>query len=201
MINVGHGKNRFVIRIYLLFVAVFFLQGCIDVASTGAQAIYNRHGWQKNFNNQYLSMKVSHELLFATQEFKNCNITITAYNGDVLLAGQVPEAWQKEKAGEITKRVAGVKDVYNTIMVASPSSALTKVSDTWITGKVKAKLLANDDIDATQIKVVTENGTVYLLGTLTPDEANMAVDIAANTAGVQQVVRMFSYIHIDKRLS
>ena len=196
MLSAGNSK-----RICFIFLAVLGLQGCMNVASTGAQAIYNRHSLQKNLNDQYLSMQVSHELFFATKEFKDTNITITTYNSEVLLAGQVPEAWQKKKAGEIARRVDGVKDVYNTITVASPSSALTKVSDAWITGKIKAKLLACNDVDATQIKVVTENGTVYLIGTLPPDEAQAAIDIASNTDGVQRVVRMFSYIHISKRLS
>ena len=196
MANAGIG-----LRIAFLFFAVLCLQGCINVASTGAQAIYNRHNLQKNFNDQYLNMKISHELFFATKAFKDTNITVTTYHGDVLLAGQVPEAWQKEKAGDITRQVPGVKQVYNTIMISSPSSNLTKVSDAWITTKIKTKLFACNDVDATQIKVVTENGTVYLIGTLAPDEASAAVEIASNTDGVLRVVRMFSYIHISKQLS
>ncbi len=199
MFNVG--TRRFIKQVSVFLIAVLCLQGCMNVASTGAQAIYNRHSWQKNINDQIINMNVSHEIFFATKDFKDTNITISTYNGDVLLAGQVPQTWQKTKAGELAQGVEGVKQVYNTITVASPSSALTKVSDTWITTKIKAKLMACNDLDATQIKVVTENGTVYLIGTVPPDEASAAVDIARNTDGVLRVVRIFSYVHVSKQLS
>lgn len=187
------------IRQAALLLIVLFLQGCMNVASTGAQAIYNRHSLQKNINDQYINMQVSHELFFARTDFKNTNITISTYNSEVLLAGQVYYEWQRMKATEIAQNVKGVKHVYNTITVSSPSSALTKVSDTWITTKIKTKLLACNDLDATQIKVVTENGTVYLIGTVPADEAEAAVDIARNTDGVQRVIKIFSYVHVSKQ--
>lgn len=189
-----------IIRNGISILVIFFLvQGCMSVATTGAQAVYNRRSLEKNVNDQLTTVRINQALNFKTNEFRNANIDIATYNNEVLLAGQVPEEWQKEKAEEIAKSFPNVERVYNLLAISSPSSGITRISDAWITSKVKAKFIASEDLDATQVKVVTENGTVYLMGILKPEEADAAVELARTTQGVQSVVKMFSYIRISKR--
>lgn len=188
-------------RVAALSAGLILLSGCMNVATTGAQAIYNHRSLQNSVNDQYISMQAYQDLKVKTKVFANTNITIATYNGEVLLAGQVPEAWQKTKAEVIVRAIPGVTAVYNRIEIASPSSTLTRMSDAWITTKVKSKFLVSNDLDVTQVKVVTENGMVYLMGTIKPDEAEAAVDLASDTAGVQGVVKIFSYIHISKSVA
>ena len=183
----------------VLMIAMFMLQGCFNIATSGASAVYNRHGLQRNFKDQVTTLRANQALNVKTSEFSNTNISVATLGGEVLLAGQVPAQWQKEKAGEIVKNLPNVKTVYNLITVASPSSTLTHLSDIWLTTKVKARLMASDDVDASQLKVVTENGSVYLFGTLPAEEAEAAADIASETDGVQRVVKVFSYVTISKR--
>lgn len=175
------------------------LQSCMDAAMTGAQVVYNRHNLKKGFDDQYTTAQVFHALNSNTDDFKNANISIATFNGKILLAGQVPETWQKIKAENIVKEKLGKNEIYNLLTVGTPSSTMTRISDAWLTTKVKAKLLASNDLDATQIKVVTENGTVYLMGILQPKEADAAVLIASNTEGVQSVVKIFSYMNISEK--
>lgn len=188
------------LRWVLLAVMLGCLQGCVNVATTGAQAVYNRHSIEKKVNDQYISMRAFQALHFKTEDFNDANISIATYNGEVLLAGQAPTTWQRQKAEHIVRAIPDVKTVYNQIKIASPSSTLTRVSDAWITSKVKAKLIAAEDVDATQIKVVTENGTVYLMGIVPPTDAMAAVEVARQTDGVERVVKIFSYIKITKSL-
>lgn len=174
------------------------LAGCMNVATTGAQAFYNQHSIKKSLNDQYINMQAFQAIHHTNPEFKNANIAVSTYNGEVLLAGQVPEAWQKEKVEEVIKKIPDVKEVHNLVQVTSPTSTLIRMSDAWITAKVKTKFIASDDLDATQIKVVTENGIVYLMGALRSDEADIAVDLAGGTDGVQRVVKIFSYVTVSK---
>lgn len=187
------------IRYIFLWSISIFLSNCMDLATSGAQAIYNRHSIQRNLDDERITILAYQSLNQKTTEFRNTNISISTYHKEVLLTGQVPFAWQKEKAETIIKRIPDVKAVYNLITIAGTSSALTTVSDTWITTKVKAQLIASNDLDATQVKVVTENGTVYLMGFLLPDEADAAANVASETDGVQRVVKLFSYIHLTKK--
>jgi osmotically-inducible protein OsmY len=172
----------------------------MNVATTGAQVVYNRHEIEKNLQDHYLTLQAYQALFVKTDQFKNANISISTYNNEMLLAGQVPEAWQKTKIEKIIKQIPNIGNIYNLLQVQSPSSALTRVSDTWITTKIKTKLIASNDVDASRVKVVTENGTVYLMGVLLPEQADAAVELASNTAGVQSVVKIFSYMKISKKV-
>lgn len=187
-----------ILGVHLILILTVALSSCVDVAMSGAQVVYNRHSLQKNFSDQYITMQAFQALEIDDIRFKNSHVVLAAFNGELLMTGQVPEAWQKDLAGEIVNKIPNIKKIYNLINIASPSSTLTRFSDTWITAKVKAKLLASNDIETNQIKVLTENSTVYLMGILQPKEANAAVELARNTDGVASVVKIFSYVQITK---
>ena len=185
-------------RILVVSMMASLMGACADVAVTGAQAAYNHKSLQKSINDHYITMQATHQL--NRPRFKTTNIDIATLNGEVLLTGQAPQEWQKQEAEQRISAINGIKHIYNRISIASPSSSLVRASDAWLTTKVKSKLIASNDLDATRIKVVTERGTVYLMGTLLPEEAEAAVDIASNTDGVTSVVKMFSYMKITKKL-
>lgn len=186
------------ISILFLISSLILLVSCTDIAVTGAQAFYGRRNIEKHFNDQYTTLQVYKTLHRKTDDFKNANIVIATYHGEVLLAGQVPETWQKAKAYQLTARISNIKKIYNFLDVASPSSNVIRLSDAWITTKIKSLYILSNELDASEIKVVTENGTVYLMGILPPDEAKVAVRIARTTDGVQKVVKIFSYLHVTK---
>lgn len=184
----------------LFLIVVLHLVACSDVAVTGAQMVYNRRSIENNVTDQYRAKRIYQALYLKSDDFNNANITVAVYNNELLLAGQVPEAWQRTKAEELAKKAAAVSEVHNLIAIASPASSLTHMSDAWITTKVKTNLIASSEVDASKVKVVTENGTVYLMGVLPLAEANKAAEIASNTGGVQSVVKVFSYLVSTKTL-
>ena len=74
---------------------------------------------------------------------------------------------------------------------------MTRASDSLITAKVKTELLRITDLEGfngTRVKVVTTNGTVYLMGLLTHQEADVVTEKARQVGGVQRVVKLFEYI-------
>lgn len=174
------------------------LSGCVNVATTGAQAIYNHHSIENNFNDQYLTYQAYQGVTAYSVELKGSNVSVTAFNGDILVVGQVENAWQKAKVTQIVKQVTERDHVHNLLVISSPASSMTRMSDGWITTKIKAKLITSADVDATQVKVITENGTVYLMGALPPDQIQAATEIASETDGVISVVRLFSTVNIKK---
>ncbi|MGL4920503.1 MAG: BON domain-containing protein, partial [Plesiomonas shigelloides] len=68
-------------------------------------------------------------------------------------------------------------------------------NDTWITTKVRSQLLGSDKVKASNVKVTTENGEVFLIGKLTRAEADAATNIARNVSGVKRVVKVFDYVN------
>lgn len=125
---------------------------------------------------------------------KNSHIVVTSFNGIVLLAGQTPRADLKSLAEQTAGQVQRVKKVHNELQVLPPSSLLARNNDAWLTTKIKAQMLTDSNIPGSRIKVVTENGIVYLLGLLTQHEANQATNLVQGVSGVQKIVKLFEYI-------
>ena len=127
---------------------------------------------------------------------RNSHINVSVFNGWVLLSGETPTEAFRSRAGDIARKQEKVRRLYNELTIAAPSSMMTRSSDTWITTKVKSSLVGLDieGFDPTRVKVVTENGTVFLLGLVYHAEANAAVAAAQKVSGVQRVVKLFEYL-------
>ncbi len=130
----------------------------------------------------------------ADEAFDDTHLVIVSFNGYVLLAGQVTTEALKSRATDVVRKVDGVRRIYNELEIASPSSAMTRSSDTWITTKVKSWLLGSPDTEGLRVKVVTEDGVVYLMGLVTANEAQRITDKAAGISGVQRVVKLFEVV-------
>lgn len=123
--------------------------------------------------------------------YHDAHLVIVSYNGFVLLAGQVADKALKEGATEVVRKIKGVRKISNELETGPNTTAVTRSNDTWITTKIKSALLGSADINGTRVKVVTENSVVYLMGLVTQKEGDRITDIAATTAGVKRVVRLF----------
>jgi len=130
----------------------------------------------------------------ANEAFDNAHLVVVSYNGYVLLAGQVTNEQLKSQATDVVRNIREVRRIYNELEVASPSSGMTRTSDTWITTKVKSWLLGDTSTEGLRVKVVTENGVVYLMGMVTAEEGDRIAEAAADTGGVQRVVRLFELV-------
>jgi len=122
------------------------------------------------------------------------HVSVTSYNRQVLLTGEVPNAQDKQLVEQVVSRVENVRAIVNELAVLGHSTLTQRSSDALVTGKVKAALIDAKDLYANAFKVVTERGTTYLMGRVTQREANRATDIARATGGVQKVVRVLEII-------
>ncbi|UJJ32490.1 BON domain-containing protein [Halopseudomonas maritima] len=121
-------------------------------------------------------------------------IVVTSYNGVVLLAGQVPRGDLIARASEAAKQVQRVKVVHNELTAAPRLSLLARNQDGLITANLKTRLLTDGTIPGSRIKVVTEAGVVYLMGLVSHQEADLAVQQAQQVGGVQRIVKLFEYL-------
>ncbi|MEY4652845.1 MAG: hypothetical protein RI884_1426 [Pseudomonadota bacterium] len=122
------------------------------------------------------------------------HINVTSYNRQVLLTGEVPDAATKQQAEQIASKVENVRSVINELAVMGASSLTQRGNDVYITGKVKATLVDAKDLTATAFKVVTERGTVHLMGRVTQRESERATALVRQVSGVTRVVRAFEII-------
>ena len=148
----------------------------------------------RNIDDNTLELKLRRDFRADEQLGKIVNLSITVINGIVLLTGEVPTDDQRQHAQKIAESYTETRKVVNEIELAGKTNLNSRVNDSYLTSKVKLKLLNAENVPSTNIKVITERGKVYLLGLVTPDEAEAAIKIAQSVRGVAHIVKVFEYI-------
>ncbi|WP_392566473.1 division/outer membrane stress-associated lipid-binding lipoprotein [Utexia brackfieldae] len=175
------------------------LQGCVAFAlGTGAAVTAKTASDPRSLGSQVddttLDSRIGIALDNNRDYFKDARIVATAYNGVVLLTGQAQSQAQIDKAYSLASGVDGVMKVYNQIRLGPRIGGGTLTGDAWITTKVKSQLIGNSATKARNIKVVTENSEVFLMGLVTAQEAKAATQVASKVAGVKLVVAAFEIV-------
>ncbi|MGL4455060.1 MAG: division/outer membrane stress-associated lipid-binding lipoprotein [Plesiomonas sp.] len=183
-----------------IILLAFMLQGCIGAVLVSSAAVAGKVATDPRsvggqIDDETLELRVGDALAKDAQIRKEARILATAYEGRVLLVGETPTQALSKQAAQITAGVNGVTAVYNEIRISKPISFGTISNDTWITTKVRSQLLTSDKVKASNVKVTTENGEVFLIGKLTRAEAEEATNTARNVAGVKRVVKVFEYLN------
>ncbi|HBX57464.1 BON domain-containing protein [Pseudomonas sp. UBA2684] len=159
------------------------------LAGCGSRSIGNK------IDDQFIAPEVSSNVARAHADLTSptSHIVVTSYNGVVLLAGQTPRSDLKAAAEQAARKVQGVSKVHNELQVLQPTSLLARSNDSLLTTKIKAQMLTDSSVPSTRIKVITENGIVYLLGLVSRQEANQATSLVQSVSGVQKIIKLFQY--------
>jgi len=126
-----------------------------------------------------------------------CHVTITAYNGAVLVTGETPNEELRKKIISTVQVIPNVKLIHNDLIIANPSDSSSRANDTFITDRVKKALnqiRTMPDFDPSMVKVITENGIVYLMGLVRRNEGTVVINVTRLQPGVKQIVTVFEYI-------
>ncbi len=177
------------------------LYGCaaavVGGAATGATAAHDRRTVGTFIDDEGIELKARLNIFNDKALNSQIHINIISINGVVLLVGQAPTEAERQKAAELVSTVPKVRLIHNEMTVAAPNSYMTRSSDALITAKVKTKMFSikeHENFDPTRVKIVTENGIVYLMGILTHGEADAVTDAARQVGGVQKIVKLFEYL-------
>jgi osmotically-inducible protein OsmY len=185
-------------KVLIIMAVMLALQSCIFVVGAAAggaavSAVYDHRKLGQITQDNRLNNRIIDKINTIPNLADSAHISVTTFNGVVLLTGEALTPALRDQVEAAAHSVSGIDKVYNQIEIKGPSSSLTKASDSWITTKIKTKMLATKGLESGSIKVVTENGTVYLMGTVNHDQADNTVDIARQVTGVQKVIKIFQY--------
>ena len=184
------------IKALLLLVISIASAGCVAVAVVGAAsgvAVYDRRSvtmMERDARIFYVVRKA----IVSDPRFRDSRVEVSSFNQVVLLVGQTPNASLRGVAEKIVKSTPNVRRIYDEITVDYPLSLTQRSKDSIITGQVRSKMLTQKGLESGSIHLVTENGVVYLMGSVTHEQANLAVQVARQINGVNKVVKIFQYI-------
>ena len=189
-------------KIYRVF--AFLILVTLASCSTILVNTTNRDGMQEDpterttgaiIEDRSIETKIAVNMQAIEPAFRKSSFDVISHNGVVLLIGQVESSELKSKATEIASKASTkIKRIHNEIEVSGRTGILSRGNDTWIATKVRTLMLANAEVPSGQVKVVVENGAVYLMGIISQSEGDNAANIARNVAGVTKVVKVFEYL-------
>lgn len=183
-----------------LLTTLSLLSACVPLVvggmATTASVAHDRRTTGSVVEDQSIKVRIRGLLNEDEEINKQAHINITSFNGIVLLSGETPTSAMRDRAGNIARQAEKVRRLHNEIQIAAPSALMSRSSDSWLTTKIKTSLLNTkvEGFDPTRIKVVTENGTVFLLGMVTHSEADTATEKVRQSSGVQRIVKLFEYL-------
>jgi len=194
--QVKPGALRALSKAVLCVALISSLQGCVAVVAAGAvggaMATADRRTLGAQTEDKSIALKADTRMGSIVGDAGHVNVN--SYNRKVLLTGEVRDEAMKRKVEAEVREISNVENVINELIVSGASSYTSRSSDTLITSKVKISLADKKTVSATSFKVVTERGTVYLMGLVTQREGNIAAQVAQGVSGVMRVVKLFEYI-------
>lgn len=171
------------------------LNGCFPLAVTGAGTAAvlasDRRTAGMYFEDENIEWKA---IARVYEKFNAAHVNAISYNRKVLLTGEVPSEEMKKDLEAQIRSIPSVVEVANELQVAGNSSLAARGNDTLLTSNVKTRMVNNGKFSPSHVKVVTEAGTVYLMGLVNQAEGDAAADIARTTSGVRGVVKVFEYL-------
>ncbi len=182
----------------LLLAVALSLAGCTTVTGVTHRGTidenYGKRTVGTQVEDQNIETKVGHNLRRTDARLGDARINVDAFNGMVLLTGQVPSQELKEKASDVAQEVRNVREVHNELAVAANLPASQRMADTWLNTRIRTSLAANDRIESGRIRVVTENNSVYLMGIVSRAEADRIVEAVTEVGGMQRIIKVFDYL-------
>jgi osmotically-inducible protein OsmY len=182
-------------KFIIISVVCINLTACIAIAVTaiGATAIVKRKVIRQTLSDHDISFSVSNAIYANKKLYANNHIVTTVYHGQVLLVGQVITKSYRQEAVSIVQNVTGVKRIYDQLTIQQPTSQQQRAIDNGITSAINQRMPAIKG----SVEITTENGIVYLMGSVTREDAEKATNLARTVSGVKKVVTIFNYLPVN----
>lgn len=187
--------------VFLLLIPLL-LDGCTTIGVgaaelTGVSLLNDRRTTQVQVLDEKIEDDADITLNSTSIIRENCHFNIISYNRIVLITGEASTSELRSQITALIQDLNDVRVVKNHMLIAPPTSFSSRTNDTVITAKVK-KAFTEDNrfpgLDATRIKVVTENGRVFLMGIVYQKDGEAAADVASRQLGVREVIKVFEYL-------
>lgn len=130
----------------------------------------------------------------AHPDLDSAHVKVNVFNGVVLLSGEVPTEDLRTLAGDTARDVANVRQVHNELNVRPNSSILSRMNDSYLHSRIKLRLLGEEILQGTNIDVIVVDGTAFMMGLVTAEQADVAGHVTSLTSGIRRVVKVFEYV-------
>lgn len=195
-------KISFLKRLFLAVLIATQISGCAVVAVGGVAAGATIAADRRTPGVQVIDKGIELEAgnALAKRFGDNAHINVTSFNQKVLLTGEVKDADIKGEAGAYVKGLKNARSVFNELIVGPNSSYTSRANDSYLESKIKTQMIFTDQLPSNSMAIVAEGSSIYLMGILTQNEADIAKKVASNTNGVKDVYVYFDIISQEEKV-
>ena len=164
------------------------------------QSVYNvadRRSLESADYDKDIFESIREDILNDSEIKRFSHVNVNVYNGAVLLTGEVMNEAFKSKIIEAVRIVKYVKIVHDNLVVDYPSDNLSRANDRSIGQNIRQALTqirTIPDFDSSLVRVITEQGTVYLMGRVHRDEGLVVINVVRTEPDIRQLITVFDYI-------
>ena len=195
-------KISFLNKLFLAVLITSQISACAVVAVGGVAASATVAADRRSPGIQAIDkgIELEAENALAKRFGDNAHINVTSFNQKVLLTGEVKDADIKGEAAAYVKAMKNARSVFNELVIGPNSSYTARANDSYLESKIKTQMIFTDQLPSNSMAIVAEGSSVYLMGMLTQNEANIAKKVASNTNGVKDVYAYFDIISEEEKI-
>lgn len=184
--------------VLVAMVSTTLLSGCVTALVAGAviatvDIIHDRRSAGEYVDDNTIELTAQNYLISSKALRAAVHVKPVSWNGILLITGEIDQESTKQDVIARLNAISGVRQLVDETTITGKTAALARTNDSWITSKVKTRLLVKTGLDANRVKVITTRGSVYLMGIVTVEEGQKATELARLIKGVARVVKVFEY--------
>jgi len=182
----------------IMVITLSGLSGCVTALIAGAaiatvDILHDRRSAGEYVDDATIELTAKNYLISSKHLRSTVHVKPVSWNGILLITGEIDDESSKQEIVAKLNAIQGVRQLVDETTITGRTALLARTNDAWITSKVKSRLLLKTGLDANRVKVITTRGSVYLMGIVTPEEADKATELARTIKGVARVVKVFEY--------
>ena len=181
------------LAISLKVVLITLLVSILILAACGS---HERRSTGTVLNDQSLEYDVISNIRSNAAFGEDDHIKVEVHQGVVLLAGETVSEENRILATKLAEEPRLTLRVINDLRIGRRAGFGGKLDNSWLTTKVNSILVTENPIsgnDASRVKVVSSQNTVYLMGFVSRKEGEDIAEVVRNIGGVEKVVKIFDY--------
>lgn len=184
------------IRMFLLLTFMFVCTSCSNPLVSAAQLVYDRQSIKESIDNHQIQVKANHTLFEHYPHLRKANVSLVTFNKDLIAFGQVPTSQDKDIVTKTLEHLQGPRRFFNELSVGPNASVLQNLKDSWLTAKLRAKMVAENGVDPSLFKIVCEKNVVYILGDVKKAQAHKVIGLAKQLSGADKIVKIMRYYEL-----
>ena len=177
----------------LLLIFIFVLSGCVGVSSsgifgTGVSVALDPRSVGTQIDDSIMQKNLSARIILLDKKFL-FSVNSKVLDGRIFLTGKVDDPEEKLQLTKMAWETDGVRSVRNDIKIKEEFNFKQSAKDILITSKLRAALIFNKNIKATNYQIDTYKRKIYIYGiAISSEEKDEVINEANQISNVKNVV-------------